>query len=150
MKLGLKSLSCRSQAPLAEIGARLEICRHDLGLTQTEFAKVLGVSQSSYYAYEQGSRGLPIQALAALSLQYGISLDWLVLGIGPEARRDDVRAADRFRGELDSYLNARGIRMNAARRDAITDRWRQAFAAGRNPELDDLAVLIDLLGDGHD
>lgn len=147
MKLGLKFLSRGSQVALADIGARLEICRHELGLTQTEFAKVLGVSQSSYYAYEQGSRGIPVQALAALSLQYGVSLDWLVLGIGPEARRDDVRACERFRAELDSYLDTRGIRMNAARRAAIADRWRQAFVAGRNPELDDLAVLIDLLGD---
>lgn len=143
----MRLLSRSSQVALADIGARLEICRHELGLTQTEFASALGVSQSSYYAYEQGSRGVPVQALAALSLQYGVSLDWLVLGIGPEARRDDVRAAEQFRKELDAYLETRGIRMNAARRAAITDRWRQAFAAGRNPKLDDLAVLIDLLGD---
>lgn len=147
MKLRLTFLSRNSQVALADIGARLEICRHELGLTQTEFSKVLGVSQSSYYAYEQGTRGVPVQALAALSLQYGVSLDWLVLGIGPEARRDDVRAAEQFREELDTYLEARGIRMNATRRAAITDRWRQAFSAGRNPKLDDLAVLIDLLGD---
>ncbi|WP_220185104.1 helix-turn-helix domain-containing protein [Paracoccus sp. S1E-3] len=144
----MKFLSRSPPVQLADIGARLEICRHELGLTQTEFAKVLGVSQSSYYAYEQGGRAVPIQALAALALQYGVSLDWLVLGIGPEARRDDVRASERFREELDSYLNTRSIRMSHARRTAIVDRWHQAYAAGRNPELDDLAVLIDLLGDG--
>lgn len=147
MKLGLKFLSRSPMVSLAEIGARLEICRHELGLTQTEFAKALGVSQSSYFAYEQGSRGVPVQALAALALQYGLSLDWVVLGIGQKARRDDVIARERFRGELDSYLDSRSIRMTAARRNAIVDRWHQAFVEGRNPEIDDLAVLIDLLGD---
>ncbi len=147
MKLGLTFLSRNPKVPLAEIGARLEICRHELGLTQTEFAKVLGVSQSSYFAYEQGSRGIPVHALAALAQKYGLSLDWLVLGIGPEARRDDVRAREGFREELDAYLETRRIRMNEARRTAIVDRWHQAFLDGRTLEIDDLAVLFDLLGD---
>jgi transcriptional regulator with XRE-family HTH domain len=147
MKLGLQFLSRGKKASLIEIGARLAICRHELGLTQTEFAKFLGVSQSSYFAYEQGSRGIPVEALGALALEFGVALDWLVLGIGPEMRRDDVRAREQFREELESYLKCHGIRMKPERRNAIIDRWHQAVMQGRKPELEDLAVLIDLLGD---
>ena len=63
---------------LAEI---LRIVRGQLG--QVEFAKKIGSSQTGVSAYEKGQRKPDYETLIRVSQAFGVTLDWLLLGIGP-------------------------------------------------------------------
>ena len=56
--------------------ARLRLIRGDL--TQTAFAKKLGIPQNTYHRYEKGDRVPDIKALAKISKSLNISADELL------------------------------------------------------------------------
>lgn len=60
---------------------RLRIVRGSMG--QTEFAKKIGSSQSGISAYEKGQRKPDYETLIRVSTEFGVTLDWLLLGKGP-------------------------------------------------------------------
>ncbi len=61
--------------------SRLRELRAARGLTQTEFAEMLGISLRTYQRYEQSERRLPLRSLVMLS-QQDVNIDWLVTGRG--------------------------------------------------------------------
>lgn len=61
-----------------EISKRLKEYRTRLGLSQSAFAKKLGIPQSTYSKYELGS-DISTKSLATLS-DLGLNLNWLILG----------------------------------------------------------------------
>lgn len=56
---------------------RLRDIREDNDLTQTQIAKVLGISQQYYAEYEGGKREMPMRHFSTLARYYDISLDYL-------------------------------------------------------------------------
>ena len=54
----------------------------------SEFARKAGLSNSIIYEAEAGQRNLGLSVLARLSRTYGISLNWLALGLGPMYLKD--------------------------------------------------------------
>lgn len=66
------------------IKRRLREIREDLGFTrQDEFAKSLDLKFRTYQTYEQGQvQVIPHTLLIKLRTIYGVSIDWLLLGIG--------------------------------------------------------------------
>lgn len=63
-----------------EIGARLRKLRKTLGLTQTDLAEKLGITQSAWTQYETGARKISVEVAAVVSRRYGVTLDWIYLG----------------------------------------------------------------------
>lgn len=63
------------------LAERLRIVRGSMG--QTEFAKKVGNSQSGISAYEKGQRKPDYETLIRVSKEFGVTLDWLLLGKGP-------------------------------------------------------------------
>lgn len=59
---------------------RLRIIRGQLG--QKEFAKKIGSSQTGVSAYEKGQRKPDYETLIRVSQEFGVTLDWLLLGTG--------------------------------------------------------------------
>ena len=53
---------------------RLRDLRNDAELSQTEFAKMLGMSQTGYSKYETGENDIPTQVLIAIAQYYHLSL----------------------------------------------------------------------------
>lgn len=60
---------------------RLRIIRGKLG--QKEFAKRIGSSQTGVSAYEKGQRKPDYETLIRVSKEFGVTLDWLLLGVEP-------------------------------------------------------------------
>lgn len=60
---------------------RLRIIRGQQG--QKEFAKRIGSSQTGVSAYEKGQRKPDYETLIRVAQEFGVTLDWLLLGIGP-------------------------------------------------------------------
>lgn len=57
---------------------RLRDLREDADLTQTQLAKMLGMSQTGYSKYETGENDIPTQVLIALAKFYGTSVDYIL------------------------------------------------------------------------
>lgn len=83
---------------MEEIGSRIRYLRKKLGLTQVEFAKNLGVSNSYVSKLEAGVE-TPSDILTTLiSLKFGVSQIWLTCGLGS-------MAPERYDGEVKRYRN---------------------------------------------
>lgn len=72
---------------------RIRDFREDNDLTQTQVAKMLGMSQTGYFKYETGENDIPTYVLIKLSDFYNTSVDYL-LGLTDEMR-PYVRREDR-------------------------------------------------------
>ena len=64
---------------------RLRDLRNDAELSQTDFAKMLGMSQTGYSKYETGENDIPTQVLIAIAQYYHTSVDYL-LGLTDDPR----------------------------------------------------------------
>lgn len=65
---------------MPEIGDRIRQVRKQLGLTQNEFGKRLGVSGSYIGMIENGKKAISKKILMGLMDDFRVSIDWLVLG----------------------------------------------------------------------
>lgn len=65
---------------------RIRDLREDKDLTQTEVAKVLGMSQTGYSKYETGENDVPTAILIKLARFYNVSVDYL-LGESDQSER---------------------------------------------------------------
>lgn len=72
---------------------RIRDFREDNDLTQTQVAKMLGMSQTGYSKYETGENDIPTYVLIKLSDFYNTSVNYL-LGLTDEMR-PYVRREDR-------------------------------------------------------
>lgn len=57
---------------------RLRDLREDSDLTQTQLAKLLGMSQTGYSKYETGENDIPTQILIKLADLYDTSIDYIL------------------------------------------------------------------------
>ena len=65
---------------------RIRDLREDKDLTQTQVAKLLGMSQTGYSKYETGENDIPTAVLIQLARFYNTSIDYL-LGETNDPRR---------------------------------------------------------------
>ena len=65
---------------------RIRDLREDRDMTQTQVARVLGMSQTGYSKYETGENDIPTAILIKLARFYGTSIDYL-LGETDDPRR---------------------------------------------------------------
>lgn len=72
-----------------EVGSRIRAIREELQMIPSEFARKAGLANSIIYEAESGTRNLGLSVLARLSKTYGISLNWLALGLGPRYLKDN-------------------------------------------------------------
>ncbi len=57
---------------------RIRDLREDTELSQTEFAKILGMSQTGYSKYETGENDIPTAILISLARYHHTSVDYLL------------------------------------------------------------------------
>ena len=57
---------------------RIRDLREDTDMNQTEFAKLLGMSQTGYSKYERGENDVPSDVLIALAKIHKTSVDYLL------------------------------------------------------------------------
>ena len=57
---------------------RIRDLGHDHDLTQTQLAKILGMSQTGYSKYETGENDIPTGILIRLSQLYNVNIDYLL------------------------------------------------------------------------
>lgn len=65
---------------MIDVGNRVKKLRLQLGLSQDEFAEILGFSQNNISRYEKG-KGLSIEFIQILHKKYNIDTHYLITGI---------------------------------------------------------------------
>ena len=58
--------------------SRIRDLREDRDMTQTDIARVLGMSQTGYSKYETGENDIPTSVLIRLARYYNTSIDYLL------------------------------------------------------------------------
>lgn len=134
-----------TKAVFRSMGARLSIARNELGLTQTALAEAIGVSYRAYHSYEKGQRGLPVEALVAMSENFDVDAAWILLGTKAIRAAHDFDALKRIETSLDQHLVTEGIRIRSEKRGAIVARWYQSHVEGREVTDDDVHTWIELV-----
>ena len=129
----------------AEIGARLAICRSEIGVSQAAMAEAIGVSHRAYHSYEKGKRGVPVEALVKMQGKYEVDLAWLLLGTQSIRASHDFEALKRIETSLDQHLNEEAIKIKSEKRGAIVARWYQSNVEGREVTDDDVHTWIELV-----
>ncbi|EEI9693452.1 helix-turn-helix domain-containing protein [Salmonella enterica] len=76
-------ISNEEQVFIAELGRRITALRKEAGMTQTQVAQALNVSQQAVQAWEAGRRRIQISILPAVARLLSVSLEDL-LGEEPE------------------------------------------------------------------
>jgi transcriptional regulator with XRE-family HTH domain len=61
-----------------KLGKRVATLRKELGITQTQLAETLAISQQLIAAYEAGARKIPVSMLPRLAQLFSVSLEVLV------------------------------------------------------------------------
>ena len=129
------------------MGARLAIARNEVGLTQTAMAEAIGVSHRAYHSYEKGQRGLPVEALVAMSDRFEVDAAWILLGTQTVRASHDFEALKRIETSLDQHLNEENIKIKSEKRGAIVARWYQSHLEGWEVRDDDVHTWIELVRD---
>lgn len=127
----------------AEIGARLAICRSEIGVSQAAMAEAVGVSHRAYHSYEKGKRGVPVEALVKMQFKYDVDIAWLLLGTKSIRAGHDFDALKRIETSLDKHLVSAGIRIKSEKRGAIVARWYESHVKGREVKDDEVHTWIE-------
>jgi transcriptional regulator with XRE-family HTH domain len=119
-------LQPRADRPLHQnLGERIRTARSQIGLTQAELAKKLGVSAGAVGQWETGMAAPATERLAALAELLSISLDVLLGKPQPTGTQGaaDVAAA----GDLQLLKEARrlGVDLQRIVTEARQQRWRE-------------------------
>lgn len=64
------------------VNLRLIEVRKKAELSQTEFAKKIGVATRTYTRYETSERTPDLKALSVIQNEFNVNLNWLICGIG--------------------------------------------------------------------
>ena len=66
----------------SSVSTRIALLRKKLNLTQSQFAKKIGIAQNSYSLIETGKNILTQSNMNLVCLTFDVSREWLELGVG--------------------------------------------------------------------
>lgn len=69
---------------MKESAKRLKELRMELGLSQRQMAPHFGIERAAYSRMELGENNISEFHLNTIAREWGISVNWLVLGVGPK------------------------------------------------------------------
>jgi transcriptional regulator with XRE-family HTH domain len=98
----MSAIKAESRTYFRALGKRIEILRKEIGMTQAELARAIGVSQQTIYAIEIGARRVSVLMLAKLAPIFQISVEQLMGTSTPQLRTNrhpspaGMRHAERF------------------------------------------------------
>jgi transcriptional regulator with XRE-family HTH domain len=75
-----------------DIGLRIRLVRRELGrLTQSELGEICGTTSASVANWERGANLITLYNGAAICREFGLTLDWLILGSTDSLRVETAR-----------------------------------------------------------
>src|SRR5688572_12602705 len=74
----MSAIKEESRAYFRALGATISVHRKEIGMTQAELARALGVSQQTVFAYELGDRRVSVLIVAKLARIFQMSVEELI------------------------------------------------------------------------
>ena len=91
---------------LRDLGERVKRARQDRGLSQSDLAEILGISDAYVSKIELGKNAMTVTVLAKLSGALGVSTDWLIRNQTREAQQITITELEEmFKGCTPSEQN---------------------------------------------
>lgn len=90
----MNALKVESRRYFAALGTHIGLLRKERGMTQSELARALGVSQQAVFAYESGERRISVLLLSKLAAVLHTSVESLI-GMAPLKRVPNRRLSPR-------------------------------------------------------
>jgi transcriptional regulator with XRE-family HTH domain len=84
-----------------EVGKRLALVEEIAGVSGSEMARLLGISQQAWSDCRRGERNLQLESARKLKARFGCSFDWLYIG-------DESNNTVAFQGKLNAIRRANG------------------------------------------
>lgn len=114
------------------LAVRIRSARTLGGLTQTEFAKRIGVQRSAVAQWEQYDGTTPsVENLIRIAMATGVQFEWLATGRGTQ--------------RIDSSTAETGVVLDEYAQDAVESRLLVAFRRLGRRQREPLVALIELL-----
>lgn len=117
------------------LNEKLRKIRNELGLTQEDVAKKIGVTRSAYTQYETGKRSPDLETLKLIARTFNVSIDFLLdvssvetaqttnTKLTPENKKDIAKQMDTLRETLE---NSEGLMFNG---DELNDETKDLLLA---------------------
>lgn len=87
---------------------KIKELRINHGLSQSDLAKILGITQQEYWRYEQDGYAVNISKIASLAVFYNVSIDW-ISGCHPIQKKfynDKSELTCRFLNQIENGVEA--------------------------------------------
>ena len=136
-----------------DINERIKELRRALSLTQIEFGNRVGISQGHLTGIENGKKSVTYKTIKVISLEFGVSEEWLRTGEGDMFAQTDETIFDRFVAEngldaLDAAIIRAFVKLPIASRHAIVAAVREmakecAAASGSEMSRADMENIIE-------
>jgi transcriptional regulator with XRE-family HTH domain len=124
---------------------RLRVVRMESGLGQLELAEKLGVSRRTVAAWERGEHSPPASALEDLVREFGVDLNWLVLGrkSGHPHELDSSRFWKDAIVTVATYMTGKKLKLSAPRIANVVEATVAHIRAGGKPTDEFLEALVE-------
>ena len=99
---GLSDAEVKTTVELAKISARIELCRIEMGMTQQEFAKYMGVSQGMVSKWESREYNFTIKSLNEISKKLNLNLS---INLNKPSKETDYKII-KWTGKVDKSKRA--------------------------------------------
>lgn len=124
---------------MSTLNERLRFLRKELGLSQTEFAASIGVSQRAISWSEQIGSNVPASTIKAICLAHNVSENWLRTGEGPIYNEGEAFSLDRWAKEhgateLELEIVKVYFELDPSIRQAVMDHFKAHFANAVDPD----------------
>ncbi|WP_147694004.1 XRE family transcriptional regulator [Vogesella mureinivorans] len=124
------------------LGERIRSARTALGVSRNEAANVVGVSLSTFQAWEAGEREPDATKLSALARHYGLAAEWVLFGAGPMLAASGVPAAASA-GNAQAVVDTRGNPVDLSE-FVFIPRYNLKAAAGHGAVVDDETPMFSM------
>nr|DAR96127.1 MAG TPA: helix-turn-helix domain protein [Caudoviricetes sp.] len=118
---------------LLSVGSRVRELRKALKLTQPDFAKSLGLTQSAISGYEKELKNVSEPSIIAICREYGVNEKWLRTGEGdmfleiPNTYMEGL-AREYELDKVDVALISEYLKLDKPYRDALKAKMRKIFS----------------------
>lgn len=129
----MTAIKIESRAYFRALGKRITERRKEIGMTQAELARALGISQQTVFAYELGDRRVNVLMLTKMAAIFQVSLEELMglsKALRPVKRRlspAGIRHAERYAqlGKTQQRFVARIIETLLTQRTPVVSKWSE-------------------------
>ena len=126
------------------IHVRLAAFRNSLGVSQVEFAKKIGLSQSTYKNYETGARKVPVPVLTSLLDNYALDIQWLLTGDKSELSKNDFQYLEDIVVAVMNFNEVEQLRLSSDKIGKLISMIFASYLKNGMINEDDIKSLMEL------